>query len=59
MVCKTHLKRTQAGPGRAVQEQQELISLNHIPAILGCSVYRYEQIDLYVEKVWNGEAKIN
>ena len=39
MVCKTQLRRALAVPGRAVREQQQLISPNHVQAILGCSVY--------------------
>ena len=35
MVCKTYLRRTQAGPSRRVMEQQEGISPNHLQAIFG------------------------
>ena len=33
------LSRTQAGPGRAVKEQQEQISRNHVQTIFGTSVH--------------------
>ena len=33
------LSKTQAGPGRAVKEEQEEISPNHVQAIYGVSVY--------------------
>ena len=33
------LSTTQAGPGRAVKEEQEEISPNHVQAIYGASVY--------------------
>ena len=33
MVCKTYLRRNQAGPSRRAKEQQEGISPNHVQAI--------------------------
>ena len=36
-LCKTYLSRTQAGPGRAVKEQQEQILPNHMERIFLCS----------------------
>ena len=33
------LSKTQAGPGRAVKEEQEEISPNHVQAIYGASVH--------------------
>ena len=35
------LSRTQAGPGRAVKQEQEEISPNHVQAIYGASVLHY------------------
>ena len=32
------LSRTQAGPGRAVEQEQEVISPNHVTTIISCSV---------------------
>ena len=41
-VCKTYLRRTQAGPVRAGKQQQEQISPNHVQAIFSTSVCRMD-----------------
>ena len=42
------LSRTQAGPGRAVKEEQEEISPNHVQAIYGASVFAYARVLLFL-----------
>ena len=43
------LSRTQAGPGRAVKEEQEEISPNHVQAIYEASVCLLDQLSFFTE----------
>ena len=39
MICKTYLRRTQAGPSRKVKEQQKQASPTHVRAIFSAYVH--------------------
>ena len=45
------LRRTQAGPGRTVKQEQEEISRNHEPRLFLSSVMKKVQNDKYYENV--------
>ena len=57
MVCKTYLRRTQAGPSRRVKEQHKGISPNHVRAIFSPSVEFSMLVEGFVALKWCHSAK--